>query len=298
MEDNVTPCSAYTPDTQIGWTEITISGVCGIVLGDASAYAANHTDGSDVDYIDVSAFDSHTHQVAVGNYDSLPFDEAFTRVRALNGPGSSFEWHGRIYGTYYASEWKTLTREQRHAFTRQSFSRHNIYTPLSHHQASDLGSDHTVPAPQNAVISTESGNHPNKPDDTIVEKDNTTIVGFEHEIHPDGSVSNYCHMSVKGHDVVLIDADGTDGIFDIAGVDLNGDGHIDEDEQFDISHREISVADYYIDANTSGAEVYVTVNDNTESSIADDIADPREHFAMDADLLDNVLDEIDPAATE
>ena len=45
--------------------------------------------------------------------DSMSFGEAFGAARAEVGPGGVFEWHGHLYGTYYATEWDAMDSEAR-----------------------------------------------------------------------------------------------------------------------------------------------------------------------------------------
>lgn len=45
--------------------------------------------------------------------DSQSFGHAFADARRQVGPGGIFEWHGNLYGTYYADEWESMTQEQR-----------------------------------------------------------------------------------------------------------------------------------------------------------------------------------------
>lgn len=45
--------------------------------------------------------------------DSQSFAQAFADARRQVGPGGIFEWHGNVYGTYYADEWNSMTQEQR-----------------------------------------------------------------------------------------------------------------------------------------------------------------------------------------
>lgn len=54
--------------------------------------------------------------VATGVDDDMSFSEAFAEARAELGPGGVFEWHGRLYNTYYANEWNAMTPEQRGGF--------------------------------------------------------------------------------------------------------------------------------------------------------------------------------------
>lgn len=48
--------------------------------------------------------------------DGLSFSEAFAQARAEVGPGGVFEWHGRLYNTYYANEWNSMSPAQRGGF--------------------------------------------------------------------------------------------------------------------------------------------------------------------------------------
>ena len=45
--------------------------------------------------------------------DNVSFGEAFADARAQVGPGGIFEWHGRVYGTYYEEEWNNMSAEER-----------------------------------------------------------------------------------------------------------------------------------------------------------------------------------------
>ncbi|MBO7464163.1 MAG: hypothetical protein J6T96_16370 [Bacteroidales bacterium] len=45
--------------------------------------------------------------------DSQSFAHAFADARRQVGPGGIFEWHGNLYGTYYADEWESMSQEQR-----------------------------------------------------------------------------------------------------------------------------------------------------------------------------------------
>ena len=45
--------------------------------------------------------------------DDKAFAEAFADARAQVGPGGVFEWHGKVYGTFYKDEWDQMSAEER-----------------------------------------------------------------------------------------------------------------------------------------------------------------------------------------
>lgn len=75
------------------------------------------------------------------------------------------------------------------------------------------------------------------------------------ELEVDGDMVYVAKATYAGRDAVLMDKD-HDGVFDVAMVDTNGDGQLQEDEMFDISDMHVTVA---------GAEGHVipAVNDTT-----------------------------------
>ena len=48
--------------------------------------------------------------------DSQSFAQAFADARQQVGPGGIFEWHGQVYGTYYADEWNSMSQDQRNDY--------------------------------------------------------------------------------------------------------------------------------------------------------------------------------------
>lgn len=51
--------------------------------------------------------------VATGVSDDMSFGEAFAAARAEVGAGGVFEWHGGLYGTYYADEWNHMSSTEK-----------------------------------------------------------------------------------------------------------------------------------------------------------------------------------------
>ncbi|GHB73543.1 hypothetical protein [Persicitalea jodogahamensis] len=50
--------------------------------------------------------------------EEMSFGQAFAAAREDVGPGGIFSWHGEVYNTYYAEEWKGLSLAQRQAFLK------------------------------------------------------------------------------------------------------------------------------------------------------------------------------------
>lgn len=71
--------------------------------------------------------------VATSVNDSMSFSEAFAAARAEVGPGGAFEWHGGVYGTYYASEWNSMSAAEKTEYGSH-FSWNNAGS-TSHHSA-------------------------------------------------------------------------------------------------------------------------------------------------------------------
>lgn len=114
------------------WKHVTIGGISGILLGGASTFftssssAANDSDapshGSQSATSHGSTPVSPDSHISVEGLpvatvsDDMSFSEAFAAARQEVGPGGVFEWHGGVYGTYYANEWSDMTPEQRAEF--------------------------------------------------------------------------------------------------------------------------------------------------------------------------------------
>ncbi|RRD58353.1 hypothetical protein [Tannerella forsythia] len=48
--------------------------------------------------------------------DDMSFNDAFAIARQEVGPGGVFEWHGKLYATYYKTEWDNMDESERHQF--------------------------------------------------------------------------------------------------------------------------------------------------------------------------------------
>lgn len=282
----------------IGWKEVTIGGITGIVLGGATAYAAanvGHNDevpeGNPDEPTDGNTTADDT-TVEVLNLDDLSFDQAFAQAREQQGAGGSFEWHGQVYGTYYATEWNAMTPAQQQAFSQEVLPQHNIAdTP------STPAEDPVQPAPATPTEDPvqPAPATPSDPDDNS----EIEIIGFQQEANEDGSVANYGYMSVGGQNAVLVDIDGTDDTFDYMVVDLNNNQQIDEDEIIDISDQQLSVSDFQATAESVGAPVVVPENgpeyiEHPVEEYTTHYTDPNENYIANTNDLPDYMNDVDP----
>jgi hypothetical protein len=205
-------------------------------------------------------------QVASGVNDDMSFDEAFATARQELGPGGVFEWHGGIYGAYYADEWDQMSPEE-HTEYQEQFNWDNIEVaetqPITDDSINDAPVEAVVieqpaPAPEPVaeqapveeedddleiihVEHTEEGEEisPLPEGDPLAENEESTVevLGVVHN-QEDGV--NLGHVVVDGQEVVLVDVDG-DMEFDAMAVDLDGDGQISENEVVSLEGDHVSM---------------------------------------------------------
>lgn len=255
------------------WRKVVIGGVTGIVLGASGAYAAERvtipvggeeakegeaeagkeeaTSGEEPAKITFKGTAPMAHNVN----DEMTFSEAFAAARAEVGPGGVFEWHGQLYGTYYAAEWDHMSQDEKDAY------RHSVSGAHHHHSnkptettTTDAASTDTAEAmPESTDEANVTVDEPAKPAET-----NHTTTAQEPEVeiallgqqavtNPDGTISAVGSMVINGHNAVVVDVD-MDGNYDIIGADLNGDGQISEDEISPIAPGALTSDDF--DANS------------------------------------------------
>ncbi len=168
--------------------------------------------------------------VATSVSDDMSFSEAFAAAREEVGPGGAFEWHGSVYHTYRDtdSEWNNMSQSERLEFSNQAIA-------AVHHQDSD---NHYA---QNTGGHTDSYDHA---EPVVVETAgdsdvDVVVLGVEHDYE---SGMNFGTVAIDGEEFILADVTG-DGTFNLAAVDLNGDGYIQDNEVQDISGAGITVND-------------------------------------------------------
>lgn len=149
--------------------------------------------------------------------DDQKFSQAFAEARAQVGPGGVFEWHGRVYSTYYKDEWDAMTPEQRHDY-QASIDYEDV-----------LSSDSTPHAHQSYHESEAYNEVENVSDSQDASSDDVEVrvleVG-ETDLNGDGMLENAAILDVDGNEVLIVDID-QDGIADVALCDIDNDGQLD-----------------------------------------------------------------------
>ncbi|MCC8071630.1 MAG: hypothetical protein LIO90_07500 [Bacteroidales bacterium] len=254
------------------WLPVTVSGVSALVFGAAGAYITHkviqgleETPADEVEVVEaeepvanqssLAYLTDGTVPFATGVNDSMSFSQAFATARAEVGPGGVFEWHGQLYGTYYATEWNSMSAEEKAAYNDHfAWSHHHHST--THH---DGGSAHTTghhetPSQEVEVVDQRSAQHQEQPHATNTPTGQTGTTGGggstpaatddgEVEIvgayHDDSLGMNVGVARIEGEDVILFDVD-NDKTFDVMWHDKNHDGQMDDNEITNIQGEHIT----------------------------------------------------------
>lgn len=199
--------------------------------------------------------------------DDMSFSEAFAAARQEVGPGGVFEWHGDVYGTYYANEWSDMTPEQRAEFgSRVSYgaSGSGNHETAEHatEESHNVAEHHATEEPE--IVNVEHEN-------AHVE-DEVQIVGISDETMDDGSMVTIGQLEINGQEVYVVDVD-HNGTFDLMGADVNGDGVISENEVYNIQDQGLEVADLQQQMDAIPSDDYLAdmpdyINDADSSGFA------------------------------
>lgn len=191
-------------------------------------------------------------EIAQGVGNEMSFPEAFRAAREEVGAGGAFEWRGNVYSTYTKEEWDGMSAEEKQEY--------NGHFDWSRYQA-------------DAEIETEPMPEPEPEPELVLEPmsgaDDVEILGLDWDPETGLLVGE---MAIGDTDVYLIDLEPgqDDGTFDVAVVDINGDGEITEDEIIDISEQKLGVDEFadLVDDNPSG-ELYAIDKSIDSSNDAD-----------------------------
>ena len=191
--------------------------------------------------------------VASGVSDDMSFGEAFAVARQEVGPGGVFEWHGHAYGTYYESEWNSMTQEQ-----RDDYFSHVSNTPVADRPTHDnthveTETTNTETTGQGATETTGNitGNITQTSDNGTVSAAEVEVLGVYHD---EESNANIVGMTVDGHDSILVDVD-NDNTIDVMAIDINDNAQLEPDEIVDISDQGITVDQFVEVAPPMGADI-------------------------------------------
>ncbi|MDE7351262.1 MAG: hypothetical protein K2N25_09350 [Muribaculaceae bacterium] len=281
MEGGTGETQASEAKSKFGWRQVAIGGTTGILLGTAATFLMGMKKADDpIDPGKKDDDDNNTTEatqpawadgdisVATAVTDDMSFNEAFAAARAEVGPGGAFEWHGNVYGTYYANEWNAMSPQERNEFGSH-FSWNEHSTPSDTHYASAGRSSHNTEntAHHTSSNSEHSSNNHTTAQTTQEEKDDIEVISVDKPTGQHQNVTaqeelitddmeievlgvtydadnnmNYGELNVGGHDAVVIDIDG-DQTFDLLAVDLNDDGEPQDNEQAYIGDAGLTVND-------------------------------------------------------
>ena len=176
------------------------------------------------------------HEAIVASYEGLrvaqvdddePFNEAFADARAQVGPGGVFEWHGKVYGTFYKDEWDQMSAEERAEW--QSKVDYNDLRDENEAQQYAQHQDTQAQEPvQNANVHQTSQSQEQEPAVEIADIRKVDVDG-------NGQLDTVVELN---NGVMFADLD-HNGVADVAAADVNGDGMISNDEVADVRAENI-----------------------------------------------------------
>lgn len=235
------------PHNRPTWVKMAGSAGTGLLLGAASTLLASSTPSDPEEMAEVTgqsaSSPSAAPAAAAANVESVPvatsvsddmsFGEAFAAARHEVGPGGAFEWHGNVYGTYYAEEWNAMSEAQ-----QDEFYSHVTLVP------------HSAPAQQPAEVAEVVDVTPTTPTDPTPADDemNVEVLGVVHDAETDANVVS---LSMNGHNAILVDID-NDHQIDLMAVDVNNDGQVDNNEIADISGQGLTIEQFGAPGDPSG----------------------------------------------
>ena len=199
--------------------------------------------------------------------DNASFSQAFADARAQVGPGGVFEWHGRVYGTYYKDEWDNMTAEQKHEY-QASIDYKDVISDESIAQHHNDMAQHNVTHHESNVHQASYHNQevtakPETPNDSQeVSSEDVDVQVLEvgqTDLNGDGIPENAAVLEVNGHEVLIVDID-QDGIADAALCDVDNDGQV---EIADLSGENMAMPEQ------SAGDAYMAQADNAPDYMND-----------------------------
>ena len=149
--------------------------------------------------------------------DEMSFSEAFASARKQVGAGGVFEWRGKQYGTYYKTEWDSMSQAEKDRYAANVFgtsSSKSSSTPEQERLQHDI-------SPENFVYNSQSS--------VSGEDIKGELVGVQTVTDENGNPMTVVAAKINGHNSVFVDAD-VDGYVDVAAMDANNNGELEDDE--------------------------------------------------------------------
>jgi len=225
--------------TKETWKPVMIGGLTGILMGAGTMYGIQHA--ASVSNEEPSSAEDGLKVAAVD--DSMSFREAFESARAQVGAGGVFTWHGNIFNTYTAEEWKAMSSDDKRLFAEQVKPQipadeveTNQLAENKPARAPEADDDVQIAANQSHDSEVRSGYEANLQPTTwneLAEGDDVRVVGFKDIEISNGRSITMQEVDINGQRVAVIDVD-KDGDPDFAMTDLNHNNHMDEGEVIDL----------------------------------------------------------------
>lgn len=149
--------------------------------------------------------------------DDMSFSEAFASARKQVGAGGVFEWRGKQYGTYYKTEWDSMSQAEKDQYAANVFgtsSSKSSSTPEQEQLQHDIPSENLADNSQSSV----SG-----------EDIKGELFGVQTVTDENGNSMTVVAAKINGHNSMFVDAD-VDGYVDVAAMDANNNGELEDDE--------------------------------------------------------------------
>mgnify|MGYP006968326895 CR=1 FL=1 len=162
--------------------------------------------------------------------DEMSFSEAFASARKQVGAGGVFEWRGKQYGTYYKTEWDSMSQAEKDRYAANVFgtsSSKSSSTPEQERLQHDIPSENLADNSQSSV----SG-----------EDIKGELVGVQTVTDENGNPMTIVAAKINGHNSMFVDAD-VDGYVDVAIMDKNDNEEVELDEIVQISKGRMLVSD-------------------------------------------------------
>ena len=221
--------------TKETWKPVTIGGLTGILMGAGAMYGVQSVASES----NVNTLGAEENLKVATVDDSMSFKEAFETARAQVGAGGVFTWHGKIFNTYTAEEWKAMSNDDKQLFAEQVKPQVPA-TEIDTKQVAELTIDddvqvvshqdhdvETTAKPEDVQLHTTTWN------ELAQEENDVRVVGFKDIEIGNGRSAAMQELDINGQRVAVIDVD-KDGDPDLAMTDLNHDNQIEEGEVIDL----------------------------------------------------------------
>lgn len=221
--------------TKETWKPVAIGGLTGILMGAGAMYGVQSVASES----NVNTLGAEENLKVATVDDSMSFKEAFETARAQVGAGGVFTWHGKIFNTYTAEEWKAMSNDDKQLFAEQVKPQVPA-TEIDTKQVAELTIDddvqvvshqdhdvETTAKPEDVQLHTTTWN------ELAQEENDVRVVGFKDVEYGNGRSAAMQELDINGQRVAVIDVD-KDGDPDLAMTDLNHDNQIEEGEVIDL----------------------------------------------------------------